>query len=233
MTPIFHTTDLSRSFHLGQPRETRAVENVSLAIAAGEIAVLAGPSGSGKTTFLSLLGLLDRPTSGRLSFQDRDLTHGSDMALARARRLIGFVFQDSSLLPKLSLIDNIGYPLIPRGVSRADRRKTAERWLERLGLDRHAKKHPGELSTGERQRAALARALAGEPLAVLADEPTANLDHQTSREVLDVLREANDRGVTLVVATHDPAILAMASHVFTLNEGKLVDETPKSTKAQK
>jgi putative ABC transport system ATP-binding protein len=221
---LFSASNLCRSFHLGQPGETRAVENVSLSIAAGEIAVLAGPSGSGKTTLLSLLGLLDRPTSGRLAFQDRDLTHGSDMALARARRLIGFVFQDSSLLPKLSLIDNIGYPLIPRGVSRADRRKTAERWLARLGLGRHAKKHPGELSAGERQRAALARALAGEPLALLADEPTSNLDQATSREVLDVLREANARGVTLVAATHDPAIVAMASQVLTLYEGKLTSE---------
>jgi putative ABC transport system ATP-binding protein len=221
MNLLFETSDLSRYFDRGRAGETRAVDGVSLTIETGALIALAGPSGSGKTTLLSLLGLLDRPTAGRLSFQGRDLTDGSDIALARARRNIGFVFQDAALLPKLSLVDNIGYPLIPRGVTRDERRQRAMRWLSRLGIDRLATKHSSQISAGERQRASLARALAGEPAAVLADEPTSNLDAQTSRAVLDVFREINGEGVTLVVSTHDDAILAMASRVLVLNEGKL------------
>jgi putative ABC transport system ATP-binding protein len=223
---LFETSRLSRRFHPARAVETLALVNVSLTVAAGDVLVLTGPSGSGKTTLLSLLGMLDRPTSGQLLFQGRDLAQSPDIVLAHARRRLGYVFQDSCLLPRLSLLDNIGYPLIPRGIGRRHRNAIAERWLTRLGIAHHAHKRPAELSTGERQRVALARALAGDPLAVLADEPTANLDPKTGGDVCDLFREINAAGVTLIVATHDPALAAIATHSLHLIDGKIANEAP-------
>lgn len=227
-TPLFQTVEVCRSFHAGKPNETKAVDRLSLEIASGALCIVSGPSGSGKSTLLSLLGLLDRATGGQVLFQGRDLTKCSDVELARARRKIGFVFQDAALLPRMSLVDNIGYPLIPRGVLRRRRRELALHWLARLGIARHAAKRPAELSAGERQRVALARALAGEPIALLADEPTSNLDPATRSDVCGLFRELHSAGVTVVAATHDESLAALATQVVRLHNGALAEDRPAS-----
>lgn len=224
--PLFEAREMSRLFRAGRSDETLALDSVSLTVAAGEALALTGASGSGKTTLLSLLGMLDRPTSGELCFRGQTLTGRPDIVLAHARRELGYVFQDAALLPKLSLVDNIGYPLIPRGVSRRQRLSVAEHWLSRLGMETQARKRPSEISAGERQRVALARALAGEPRALLADEPTANLDPRTAREVCELLHEINAGGVTLIIATHDPLLVELATQRLHLIAGKSAHEAP-------
>jgi putative ABC transport system ATP-binding protein len=200
----------------------RAVDSISLSILPHSFAALVGPSGSGKTSLLSLLGLLDRPTSGSLSDAGREISNCSDYELARLRRRRGFVFQDFALLPKLDVLDNVCYPLIPRGLDRKRRTAIATHWLDRLGLASQVQSRPDELSGGECQRVALARALAGDPDILLADEPTSNLDDETKRSVRDLFCEVHRAGKTFVIATHDSELLSLATHVFYLRDGKLV-----------
>lgn len=219
---LIETHQLCCYFRRGTSREVRAVDNVSIQVPRGSFVVLAGPSGSGKTSLLSLLGLLDRPTSGSLIFGGHDLAGASDYELARLRRRMGFLFQDFALLPKLSVLDNISYPLIPRGGTRMDRMQVAQRWLERLGLVSQAASRPYEISGGECQRVALARALAGDPEILLADEPTSNLDQNSSQTVQDVFCQLHMEGKTCVLATHDKSFLSLATHILHLRGGQVV-----------
>ena len=223
--PLIETQQLCRYFRRGSSREVRAVDNVSFKIPGGSFVVLVGPSGSGKTTLLSLLGLLDRPTSGSLILGGRDLAGCSDYELARLRRRMGFLFQDFALLPKLNVLDNISYPLIPRGGNRKQRMEVALKWLDRLGLVSQAGSRPNEISGGECQRVALARALAGDPEILLADEPTSNLDQESSQTVQDLLSQLHEAGMTCVLATHDKAFLSLATQVFHLRGGQLVSNS--------
>jgi putative ABC transport system ATP-binding protein len=200
-----------------------ALRDVSLAIPAGSWTVFTGPSGSGKTTLLSLLGALDRPSRGRVLFEGQDLTGFSDLALARVRRRIGFVFQGFALTARLPLWENVTYPLVPRGVGRAARRARAEAVLDHLGLAGYAETRPEALSGGERQRAAVARALAGEPDLLIADEPTSSLDPDSAAAVTAALHELHARGGTVLVATHDPQLVAMAQRAYALAGGALVE----------
>ncbi len=222
---LLEAESLSRIYHPGTSSEVRALSDVSLVIPAGSYVVLAGPSGSGKTTLLSLLGALDRPTAGGVRFSDRNLEECSDVELARQRRRMGFVFQDFSLIPRLPIWENITYPQIPRGLSAAKRRQAADDVLARLGLTAKADTPPEELSGGEQQRAAVARALIGNPEVIFADEPTSNLDRRAAAELAAILQEINDNGTTLVVSTHDTDLAGSASLVFTLEDGRLVDAT--------
>ena len=225
---LFETEGLSRVYHAGRSGEVCALSDVSLVIPEGSYVVLAGASGSGKTTLLSLLGALDRPTGGRVRFGDRHLEDCSDVELARQRRRMGFVFQDFSLIPRLPIWENITYPQIPRGMSTSDRRQVAEDELSRLGLGAKCDVVPEELSGGEQQRAAVARALIGDPEVVFADEPTSNLDRRSAAELASIFTEINAAGTTLVVSTHDPDLLDQASHVFTLEDGRLLETGAKS-----
>jgi putative ABC transport system ATP-binding protein len=209
-------------YRAGSPREVRALEEVSLAIPRGSFAALMGPSGSGKTTLLALLGALERPTRGQVLFEGRDLNAFSDMGLARVRRRMGFIFQDFSLIPNLPVWENITYPLIPRGFSRSRRFDIAQSLLVRCGLADKGSARPEELSGGEQQRVAAARALAGEPEILLADEPTSNLDPEAARTLSALLRAFQDAGKTVVVSSHDPQLAALAGHVFELRAGRLV-----------
>src|SRR5262249_37539074 len=159
----------------------RALDEVTLGIERGSLTVISGPSGSGKTTLLALLGALERPTRGGVLFEGQELGACSDVALARIRRRMGFIFQDFSLIPNLSAGENIAAPLIPRGIVRAERWRRAEELLARFGLRDRLAARAGELSGGEQQRVAIARALAGQPEVLLGDEPTSNLDPQTGR----------------------------------------------------
>lgn len=222
---LLETEELCKCFRTGTQVAVRALDSVSLVIPQGSFAVLTGPSGSGKTTLLSLLGALDRPTSGRVRFQGRDLGECSDVELARVRRRMGFVFQDYSLIPQLPIWENITYPLIPRGISSRDRWKIAEELLARLGLSDKPWMLPRELSGGEQQRVALARALAGGPEVLLSDEPISNLDPENGRAVLDLLQQVHADGTTVILSTHDPAVVSRATMVYGLLAGKLKTRT--------
>ncbi len=218
---ILETRNVSKYYRRGTPREIRAVDGVSLAIPQGSFTALAGPSGSGKTTLLALLGALERPSSGQVVFQGSDLGGFSDVGLARVRRQLGFVFQDFSLIPGLTVWENITYPLIPRGVSRSARYGRAGELLARFGLGDKLLARPRELSGGEQQRVALARALAAQPEILLADEPTSNLDPRAGEMVLASLQELHAEGRTIVLASHDSRITGLASRFYELEGGKL------------
>lgn len=219
--PAIALRDVCRVFAQGGDDEVRALDSVSLTIPAGSFVVVRGPSGSGKTTLLMLLAALDRPTSGQVRIGDQDLARVSEFELARHRRQVGFVFQDFALLPRLSVSENITYPLIPRGWTGARRRAVARQWLKRLGLEERGRQQPRHLSGGERQRVAVARALAGSPTWLVGDEPTSNLDRDTRRLVVDAFRTFHACGGTVIVATHDPDWLETSTQLVQLQRGKL------------
>jgi putative ABC transport system ATP-binding protein len=226
MTTLFETVSLGKYYRARSLDEVRALDGVSLTIEQGSFSVLTGPSGSGKTTLLALLGALERPSHGRILFAGKNLADCSDVELARVRRRMGFVFQDFSLIPNLSAEDNITYPLIPRGVERSERQRRAVALLSRFGLAGKLHSRGKELSGGEQQRVAIARALAGQPEVVLADEPTSNLDLETGQVLLNAFRELPLEGTTVVLASHDPRIISLATHVYELVKGKLQPGPP-------
>jgi putative ABC transport system ATP-binding protein len=218
---ILETRNVCKYFRRGTRHEVRALHDVSVRITQGSFSALTGPSGSGKTTLLALLGALERPTHGQVVFSGRDLSGFSDVELSRTRRRMGFVFQDFSLIPALALWENITYPLIPRGVPRAARQARARALLSRLDLQDKLLARPTDLSGGEQQRGALARALSAQPEVLLADEPTSNLDPEASRTVLAILQELHAEGVTVILAAHEPVVLGLATTVYELAGGKL------------
>jgi putative ABC transport system ATP-binding protein len=199
----------------------RAVHDVSLSIIRGSFVLLTGPSGSGKTTLLALLGALERPTQGQVLFDDRDLSELSGAELSRVRRRLGFVFQNFSLIPGLPVWENITYPLIPRGQSSRYRFGIARSLLEELGMANRLSSRPKELSGGEQQRVAFARALAGRPEVILADEPTSNLDADSGKILLDLLQKNHAAGMTVIISSHDPSAVVLATQVFELEAGRL------------
>jgi putative ABC transport system ATP-binding protein len=221
---LFQTESLGKDYRSGGGERVRALDEVSLTVERGSFTLLSGPSGAGKTTLLALLGALERPTRGRVLFDGTDLSGCSDAALARTRRRMGFVFQDFALIPNLSAAENITYPLIPRGVSAADRLRRAGDLLTRFGMGGKLTVAARELSGGEQQRVAVCRALAGGPEVLLADEPTSNLDAAVTATLLDTFQQLRAEGKTVVVSSHDPAVMAMATHVHALQGGKLMDE---------
>ena len=201
----------------------RALSAVSLSVPLGAFAVVAGPSGSGKTTLLSLLGGLDRPSAGRVMACGTDLTDLSEQALVAYRRqAVGFVFQDFKLIDVLTALENVALALRVRGHRRAEAEARALAVLETLGLGSRARGRPAELSGGEKQRVAVARALVSEPRLILADEPTANLDGPAGEEVVNLLRStARARETTVVVVSHDPRVASRADMLFGLCDGRL------------
>ena len=225
MTPMSLLYDLrgvTRSFRQGA-EEVLAVNDVDLQVHAGEFLVVAGPSGSGKTTLLQLLGGLDRPTSGELLFEGRDLSRLGDSDLTRLRLgTFGFVFQQFNLIPTLTARENVEAALAPTGVGTARRRSLAGVLLDSVGLAERTSHLPTQLSGGEQQRVAIARALANEPQVLLADEPTGNLDVANGREVLSVLRDvAAEQGRAVVLITHDPSIAQSASRLVRMRDGRI------------
>jgi len=209
-------------FYRGSDNEVRAVDDVSLTISAGRFAVLTGPSGSGKTTLLSLLGALSRPSSGSIVLEGRELNSCSDVQMARVRQNIGFVFQNFSLLPRLPVWENVTYPLIPRGILPVARFEIAHQVLRRLGIASKVENRPDQLSGGEQQRVAVARALASEPRILLADEPTSNLDRRAAAELIEIFQEIHATGVTLILSTHNSQLLDLATDIFELKQGKMI-----------
>ena len=204
----------------------RAVDGIDLTVVKGEFVVIAGPSGSGKSTLLQLLGALDRPTAGTISFEGRDLGRLPDVSLAELRlRTLGFIFQQFNLIPTLTARENVEVALAPAGLDATARSRRAGELLERVGLDARADHLPSQLSGGEQQRVAIARALANEPEVLLADEPTGNLDSKTGDAILALLYSLwKETGLTVVLITHDPAIAGTAPRVLRLADGRVLTE---------
>jgi putative ABC transport system ATP-binding protein len=207
--------------------EVPALRGVTLTVARGDYLAIAGPSGSGKSTLMHLLGGLDRPTTGQLSIDGRDVTQLTATDLAQLRnRTIGFVFQSFHLLPRTSAVDNVGMPLVYAGVRAAVRRERATEMLDRVGLAHRLSHRPNQLSGGEQQRVAIARALVTAPSLLLADEPTGNLDSATGADVLALLESLNESsGVAVVLVTHDHEVAARARRQIRMRDGLVVADS--------
>jgi putative ABC transport system ATP-binding protein len=228
MRPVVELHEIHKTYRLGKT-EVPALRGISLAIAPGEFVAIAGPSGSGKTSALNLIGCIDKPTAGRILFEEEDITAIPLPALAATRReKLGFIFQTFNLIPVLDAYENVEYPLLLQHFSAPERKRRVVQALERVGLADRAKHKPNELSGGERQRVAIARALVGDPRVVLADEPTANLDSVTAGEIIALMRRLNEeQGVTFIFSTHDARILQAAVRVVYLHDGRINNENGK------
>jgi putative ABC transport system ATP-binding protein len=223
--PVVEVHEVGKDYLLGKQTVT-ALQDVSLTVGKGEFLALAGPSGSGKSTLLNLIGCLDTPTRGRIRIKGEDVSGKSADELADLRlNTLGFVFQTFNLLPVLSAWENVEYPLLQqRGLDKAARQARIARYLKMVELERYARHRPGELSGGQRQRVAIARALATHPGIVLADEPTANLDHRTGEGILRLMKELNQQeGTTFIFSTHDKRVMEMADRVIELADGRMAD----------
>ena len=213
-----------KTYQMGEV-ETRALDGINLTIETGEFTTLVGPSGSGKTTLLQLMGCLDRPDSGSVKIGGKDVVRLKNGQRADLRReKIGFIFQFFALVPVLSAYENVELPLLLNGVGPKRRKQRAMDLLDAVGLSQRVDHRPDQLSGGEQQRVAVARALAPEPLLVLADEPTANLDTENGTQVMEIMQRLNqETGTAFVFATHDPRVVAYARRVVKLLDGQIVD----------
>jgi len=211
----------TKIYRLGEV-DVPALRGVDITVERGASLALMGPSGSGKSTLLHLLGLLDRPTAGRVMWDGQDVTGLRPNHLAELRgRHIGFVFQTFNLVPTLTAVENVELPLVFIGTAPRRRRARAVELLERLGLAKRLRHRPRQLSGGEQQRVSIARALAPDPELILADEPTGNLDSTTGREILGILGELRDQGKTVILVTHDPEAAATAKQTLRLRDGMI------------
>ena len=219
--PLIELKDIYKIYQMGD-EEVRANDGITLSISKGEFVAIVGKSGSGKSTLMNIIGALDVPTDGSYYLGGEDVSDMSDDQLAAIRnRMIGFIFQQYNLLPKLNLLENVELPLLYAGVGREERQERAMKSLERVGLKEKWRNMPNQLSGGQQQRVSIARALAGDPSLILADEPTGALDSRTSREVLDFLKQLNQEGNTIVMITHDNSIAVEAKRVVRIYDGKI------------
>jgi len=203
--------------------QVNALNYVSLKIEAGEMVSIMGPSGSGKSTMMNLIGCLDRPNSGKYELDGLDVSKMNDDQLAAVRnKKIGFVFQSFNLLPRISALMNVELPLIYNGTR--NRRERAMKAMEAVGIGNRARHKPSEMSGGEQQRIAIARALVNDPALILADEPTGNLDTHTSHSIMEFLQELNRKGITIVIVTHEEDIAAYTQRTIYLRDGKIIEE---------
>lgn len=216
--------DLYKIYQMGDT-EVRALDGVSLNIRAHEFVAIIGPSGSGKSTLMNMIGCLDTPTSGRYYLNGQDVSDLTDDEQATIRnRTIGFIFQQYNLLPKLNARENVELPLIYRGIGADERHEMAMYALERVGMAERSEHMPKELSGGQQQRVSIARALAGKPPLILADEPTGALDSKTGAELMTMLKELHGEGNTIVLITHDPNIARQAKRIIRIQDGKITSD---------
>ena len=224
--PLISIDRLARHYVVGG-ETVRALDGVSFDIQSGEWVAIVGQSGSGKSTLMNLLGCLDTATSGSYRLNGADVETLSDDQLADLRnKEIGFIFQTFQLLPRASALANVELPLVYRGVSRKERRATAEQALRSVGLANRMHHRPNELSGGQRQRVAIARALVGDPSLLLADEPTGNLDSQTGEEIIRLFGELNARGHTIILVTHEPKLASRCPRAIKLMDGRVLGDGP-------
>jgi len=223
---VIQLQNVTRVYRIGEV-ETQALRGVTLDISDGEFAAIVGPSGSGKTTMLQLMGCLDRPSTGSVHINGQDVTRLKPNQRADLRKgTIGFVFQFFALIPGLTAYENIELPLLLTGERTRERRARVNELLEAVGLSERARHRPDQMSGGEQQRVAIARALAIRPVLVLADEPTANLDTENGRQVMEIMQRLNeDTGTTFVFATHDPRVFPYARRVVELRDGRVSDNS--------
>ena len=221
---ILKLTDICKDYQQGK-EPVRVLKNINLTVEKGEYLAIMGPSGSGKTTLMNLIGCLDVPTSGCYELDGKDLKDLNDDSLADIRsKYIGFVFQSFHLLPKMDALDNVALPLLYRGVSLKERRERAAEALKAVGLEERMHFLPNQLSGGQCQRVAIARAMVGEPALLLADEPTGALDTKAGSQIMDIFRSLSEKGMTIIMITHEPAIAACADKTYRILDGELLTE---------
>lgn len=226
MPPLVELKDVYKIYKMGDS-EVHALDGISLTINKGEFVAIIGKSGSGKSTCMNIIGCLDVATHGTYKLNGKDISNYTDDELAEVRnKMLGFIFQQYNLLPKLTLLENVALPLLYAGLSDEEQKERALASLEKVGLKEKAKNLPSQLSGGQQQRASIARALAGRPSVILADEPTGALDSRTGREVMNFLRKLHEEGNTIVLITHDNSIAAQAERVVRITDGKIVYDGP-------
>lgn len=218
---ILKLTDICKDYQQGK-EPVRVLKNINLTVEKGDYLAIMGPSGSGKTTLMNLIGCLDVPTSGTYELDGRNLKDLNDDALADIRnRHIGFVFQNFHLLPKMDALDNVALPLLYAGVGLKERRERAAEALKAVGLEERMHFLPNQLSGGQCQRVAIARAMVGEPDLLLADEPTGALDTKSGNQIMEIFRQLSEKGMTILMITHEPSIAACADKTYHILDGEL------------
>lgn len=221
MAPLIEFQDIYKIYEMGDS-EVRAIDGISMKVEKGEFLAIVGQSGSGKSTCMNVIGCLDVPTSGKYLLDGTDVSTMTDDELAEIRnKKLGFIFQQYNLIPKLNVRQNVELPLLYAGLSEKEQAERAMVALERVGLSDKAKNMPSQLSGGQQQRVSIARALAGDPSIILADEPTGALDSKTGKEVLEFLKKLHKEGNTIVLITHDNTIAAQAERVIRIQDGKI------------
>ena len=222
---IIEVQNATRVYSIGEV-ETRALDGVSVSIEKGEFAALVGSSGSGKTTLLQMMGCLDRPTSGRVLINNQDVSDFSPNQRSEIRKeMIGFIFQFFALVPVLSAYENIELPLLLNNVKEKERKKRVNELLEAVDLTNRAHHRPDQMSGGQQQRVAIARALAPNPIVILADEPTANLDTATGAHAMDIMKKLNEEtGTAFVFATHDPQVVSYTTRIIRMQDGRIIED---------
>lgn len=231
MTPLIELKDIYKIYHMGDT-EVHAIDGISMAIYKGEFVAIVGQSGSGKSTCMNIIGCLDVPTTGQYFLDGRDVSKMNDDEQAEIRnKKLGFIFQQYNLITKLNVLQNVELPLLYAGLSEKEQEERGLASLERVGLREKAGNMPAQLSGGQQQRVSIARALAGDPSIILADEPTGALDSRTGKEVLGFLKKLHKEGNTIVLITHDNTIAAQAERVIRIQDGRVVyDGEPDITK---
>lgn len=221
MSALVEVKDMCKVYNPGE-NEVRALDHVNVSINENEFVAIIGHSGSGKSTLMNMLGCLDVPTSGTYLLHDQDVSRMSDDDLSDIRnREIGFIFQGFNLIPNLTALENVELPLIYRGISKKERLELSQDALRKVGLEKRMNHKPSEMSGGQQQRVAIARAIAASPPIIFADEPTGNLDSKSGEEVINILRELNQEGRTVILITHDNGIARQCNRVIHIHDGRI------------